>query len=126
MTTVLIVGGKGLKGMKSALEDAGYEVREATKTVEVFDRVKKGEVDVIIVDSNMPTIKTNEMLPGLRRITKIPIIVVGRGGEHALVQSLKAGADYYVSRLVSQQELVERVRALLRREQWNENKRVRI
>jgi two-component system alkaline phosphatase synthesis response regulator PhoP len=55
------------------------------------------------------------LLPLLRRLTESPIIVLGSGGEMAMVRALFQGADFYLTRPVNVRELIARIRALLRR-----------
>ena len=77
-------------------------------------RVMQGNPALIIISEEMPPLDGVELLPLLRRLTASPIIVVGAGGETAVVKALLQGADMYISRPINYRELISRIRALLR------------
>ena len=76
--------------------------------------VMKCSPSLIIMSEEMPPLEGVELLPLLRRLTASPIIVVGAGGETAIVKALLQGADMYISRPINYRELLSRIRALLR------------
>ena len=61
-------------------------------------QVMQGNPALIIMSEEMPPLDGVELLPLLRRLTASPIIVVGSGGETAVVKALLQGADMYISR----------------------------
>ncbi len=77
-------------------------------------QVMQGNPALIIMSEEMPHLDGVELLTLLRRLTASPIIVVGSGGETAVVKALLQGADMYISRPISYRELLSRIRALLR------------
>lgn len=70
---------------------------------------------IIVMSEDMPSLEGVEFLPLLRRLTRAPIIVVGAGGEAAVVRALLQGADMYLRTPPNYRELLSRVRALMRR-----------
>ncbi len=70
---------------------------------------------VVLMAEEMPPLDGVELLPLARRLTSSPIIVVGDGGDTAVVKALLQGADMYLRRPVNYLELLGRIRALARR-----------
>jgi DNA-binding response OmpR family regulator len=98
-----------------ALQDAGFRVTEALESGQGVRNTLDISPRIIIVGEEMPPINGVELLPVLRRLTESPIIVLGSGGEMAMVRALFQGADFYLTRPVNVRELIARIRALLRR-----------
>lgn len=82
---------------------------------------------LVIMSESMPPLDTIELLPLARRLTSSPIIVIGDGGETAVVKCLLQGADVYLSKPVNCRELHIRARSLYRDEsvETNEYSRTR-
>lgn len=101
------------------LEDAGYEVLEATDGEEALTLVSERKPDAVILDWMLPHVSGIEVCRQLRRSTdtrRIPIIMLtARGEEGDRIRGLDSGADDYVTKPFSPTELVARVRAVLRR-----------
>jgi DNA-binding response OmpR family regulator len=114
-TTLIIDADENRESVVPALRDAGYQVIEAVESGEGVRHILDDSPRIIIVGEEMPPIDGVELLPLLRRLTGSPIIVLGSGGEMALVRALFQGADFYLTRPVNLSELLARIRALLRR-----------
>jgi DNA-binding response OmpR family regulator len=99
------------------LED--YEVIEEADSSNAVTLVMGRVPGLILMSEDMPELEGIEPLPLLRRLTVAPIIVVGAGGEAAVVNALLQGADVYLSRPINHQELLIRVRALFRNSNQN-------
>jgi two-component system phosphate regulon response regulator PhoB len=101
------------------LEDAGYDVIEATDGEEALTLVGERRPDVVILDWMLPHVSGIEVCRQLRRsseMRQVPIIMLtARGEEGDRVRGLDSGADDYVTKPFSPSELVARVRAVLRR-----------
>ncbi|MEQ8165051.1 MAG: phosphate regulon transcriptional regulator PhoB [Alphaproteobacteria bacterium] len=101
------------------LEDAGYDVLEATDGEEALTVVSEAKPDVVILDWMLPHVSGIEVCRQLRRSTdsrRMPIIMLtARGEEGDRIRGLDSGADDYVTKPFSPTELVARVRAVLRR-----------
>lgn len=100
------------------LSREGYEVVEAATGTEALDHLRRGDVDVALVDVMLPELDGFELVRRARRETAIPIILVtARGEEASRIAGLELGADDYVVKPFSAPEVVARVRAQLRRVQ---------
>ncbi|HEY4609127.1 MAG TPA: winged helix-turn-helix domain-containing protein, partial [Ilumatobacteraceae bacterium] len=72
--------------------------------------------DLVLLDLGLPTLDGVDVIRGLRGWTSIPIIVLSaRDGDLSKVAALDAGADDYVTKPFSINELLARLRATLRR-----------
>src|SRR5215469_9246347 len=102
--------------LKTTLSSQGYGVRSASDGEEALNEMQAWPPDLIITDLRMPGIDGLELCRRVRVDSRIPIIVLSVKGEEAIkVQALDAGADDYVTKPFSVNELLARVRAALRR-----------
>src|SRR5215469_11335952 len=102
--------------LKTTLSGQGYGVRTAADGEEALQEMKSWEPDVIITDLRMPRMDGLELCRRVRADSRIPIIVLSVKGEETIkVESLDAGADDYITKPFSINELLARVRAALRR-----------
>jgi len=102
--------------LKTTLSSQGYGVRSASDGEEALNEMQTWPPDLIITDLRMPGIDGLELCRRVRVDSRIPIIVLSVKGEEAIkVQALDAGADDYVTKPFSVNELLARVRAALRR-----------
>lgn len=101
------------------LERAGLEVLAASDGEEALMIVSERRVDLVLLDWMMPHMSGIEVCRQLRRkpaTRNIPIIILTARGEEAdRIRGLDTGADDYVSKPFSTDELVARIRAVLRR-----------
>ena len=101
------------------LERAGLEVLAAPDGEEALTIVSERRVDLVLLDWMMPHMSGIEVCRQLRRkpaTRNIPIIILTARGEEAdRIRGLDTGADDYVSKPFSTDELVARIRAVLRR-----------
>lgn len=115
LTALIIDVEDSRRSVVLALQEAGFQVIEALESGEGVKNTLDSSPHVFIVGEEMPQIDGVDLLPVLRRLTDSPIIVLGSGGEMAMVQALLQGADVYLTRPVNIREFMARVRALLRR-----------
>lgn len=102
--------------LRRGLGSDGYEVRSAADAESAMDIYRAWGPDLVITDLAMPDIDGVELCRTLRRASHVPIIILSvRGEEAAKVRALDSGADDYVTKPFSMEELRARVRALLRR-----------
>lgn len=102
--------------LKLALEDEGYEVREAPDGASGLAAFSESEPDLVLLDLRLPDISGFEVCRALRAISIVPIIIVtAQTDTYDLVAGLEAGADDYVMKPVVPKELAARIRAALRR-----------
>lgn len=102
--------------LKTTLSSQGYEVKTAADGETGFDCVFDWKPDLVVTDLSMPGMSGIELCRAIRERSPIPIIVLSvRGEEKNKVEALDAGADDYVTKPFSVNELLARVRANLRR-----------
>ena len=99
------------------LRETGYEVDTAATGVEALRRVEAHVPDLVILDIMLPELDGLEVCRRLRADHPLLYIIMltARTGEIDRVVGLEVGADDYVSKPFSLQELVARVRSALRR-----------
>lgn len=107
--------------MKSYFEKEGYRVFQAFDGQEGLDTFNKENIDLVILDLMLPKIPGEEVIKEIRNQSEIPVIMVSaKVEENNRVDGLRLGADDYVTKPFSPKELVERVKAVLRRiEKYN-------
>lgn len=102
--------------LKTTLSSLGYGTRTAGDGQEALQLMKTWSPDLLITDLRMPNMDGLELCRQVRATSQMPIIVLSvRGEERIKVQALDAGADDYVTKPFSTNELLARVRAALRR-----------
>lgn len=102
--------------LRASLASSGYEVLLARDGVEGFDAFRQSTPDLVITDLFMPRMDGIELTRAIRQTADTPIIVLSvREQESMKVAALDEGADDYVTKPFSMQELLARVRAQLRK-----------
>jgi len=106
-----------LTSVQMALEAEGFAVRTYTDGAEALRGLTANPVDLAILDIKMPRMDGMELLERLRRQTDLPVIfLTSKDDEVDELMGLRMGADDYIKKPFSQRLLIERIRALLRRE----------
>jgi two-component system, OmpR family, KDP operon response regulator KdpE len=102
--------------LKTTLSSQGYGVRTAGDGEEALLAMQDWPPDLVITDLRMPNLGGIELCRQIRAKSRVPIIVLSvKGEERTKVDALDAGADDYVTKPFSVNELLARVRAALRR-----------
>ena len=102
--------------LKTTLSSLGYGTRSASDGLDALHIMGTWSPDLLITDLRMPNMDGLELCRRVRAQSQMPIIVLSvRGEERIKVQALDAGADDYVTKPFSTNELLARVRAALRR-----------
>jgi diguanylate cyclase (GGDEF)-like protein len=105
--------------LRITLETEGYEVIEGHDGQEALDIIKKTTPDLLITDFKMPKIGGDEVCRLLKQdilVQHMPIIMLtGKGDVTDKVHGINAGADDYIVKPFEPQELVARVKMVLRR-----------
>jgi two-component system KDP operon response regulator KdpE len=105
-----------VRGLRVILSNAGYGVEEATTKREALDAVSVRPPDAIVLDLVLPDGDGIEVCEDIRRWSQVPIVVLSAvGDERQKVRALDAGADDYVTKPFGREELLARMRAVLRR-----------
>lgn len=98
------------------LERAGYEVITVADGAAALEWLERQEPELIVLDLMLPKVDGLEITRHVRERGDVPIIMLtARGSETDRIAGLEMGADDYVVKPFSPQELVSRVRAVLRR-----------
>jgi two-component system KDP operon response regulator KdpE len=102
--------------LKTSLTSQGYGIRTASDGEEALHVMKAWMPDLIVTDLRMPNMDGLQLCRRIRTESRIPIIVLSVKGEETIkVEALDAGADDYITKPFSINELLARVRATLRR-----------
>ncbi len=102
--------------LRTALVAGGYTVQDVRSGEEALETLREERPDLAIVDINLPGMSGFEVCREIRETSEVPIIMLSvRNSEGDKVRALDAGADDYVVKPFSTQELLARVRANLRR-----------
>ena len=106
-----------LTSVSIALESEGFKVRTYADGTEALRGIQAHPVDVAVLDIKMPRMDGMELLNRLRENSNLPVIfLTSKDEEVDEVLGLRMGADDYITKPFSQRLLIERIRALLRRE----------
>jgi two-component system KDP operon response regulator KdpE len=104
------------RALRAGLERNGYTVSLAASGEEGLDMAALHPPDIVILDLAMPGIEGLEVCRQLREWTQVPIVVLSvREGESDKIAALDLGADDYLTKPFSLEELLARMRAVLRR-----------
>lgn len=102
--------------LKTSLSSQGYGIRTASDGEEALQMLKDWSPDLIVTDLRMPNVDGLKLCRHIRTESRVPIIVLSVKGEETIkVEALDAGADDYVTKPFSMNELLARIRAALRR-----------
>ena len=102
--------------LRQYLSREGFAVVEAENGLDALSHVRRGGIDLALVDVMLPGLDGFELVRRIRKESTLPIILLtARGEETSRVAGLEVGADDYVVKPFSAPEVVARVRAQLRR-----------
>jgi two-component system, OmpR family, KDP operon response regulator KdpE len=117
MTAVLVVDDRVtlLSALEENLRQHGYEVELAMTGGEALVRIERHPADAVILDLGLPDIGGMRVLRRIRDWSAVPVIVLsGYTDQVQKVAALDAGADDYVSKPFGMDELLARLRVVLR------------
>lgn len=105
-----------IKLLRANLETRGYEVLAAMDGAEALQTLEMELPDLVILDIMMPKMDGFEVCRRIREWSQTPIIMLSaRGDARDKVKCLELGADDYITKPFDTNELISRVRAVLRR-----------
>src|SRR5579883_2496246 len=104
------------------LQFEDYEVLTASDGKQALELIEMHAPDVVLLDVMMPRMDGFTVCQRVREFSSVPIIIVtARGQDQDKVKGLDLGADDYLTKPFSVEELLARVRAVLRRAQFLTN-----
>ena len=112
-----------LTSVTMALEAEGFDVRTFKDGEDALRGMTLKPVDLAVLDIKMPRMDGMELLQKLRKSSAVPVIfLTSKDDEVDEVLGLRMGADDYIRKPFSQRLLIERIRALLRRQELAQDK----
>jgi len=109
------------------LEFEEYEVLPASDGQQALEQVEAHSPDLVLLDVMMPRMDGFTVCERIREFSTVPIIIVtARGQDQDKVRGLDLGADDYLTKPFSVDELLARVRAVLRRAQFTANEQAHV
>ena len=115
---ILVVDDEALlvKGIRFNLRNEGYEVITGSDGLEAVKLVQEQHPDLVVLDVMMPHMDGFALCREIRRTSNVPIIMItARGEDFERVMGLDIGADDYIVKPFSGEEVMARIRAILRR-----------
>ncbi len=105
-----------LSSLRAALEAEGYKVRTYNDGAEAYEKLTEEPADLGVFDIKMPRMDGMELLRRVRQQSDMPVIfLTSKDEEIDELFGLKMGADDYIGKPFSLRLVVERVKAILRR-----------
>jgi two-component system KDP operon response regulator KdpE len=105
-----------VRGLKVILRGAGYAVETASTKKDALDTVAVRPPDAVVLDLVLPDGSGVDVCTEIREWSALPILVLSAvGDEREKVRALDAGADDYITKPFGTDELLARLRAVLRR-----------
>ena len=112
-----------LNFLRSNLRALGYEVVTASNGLEALEQFHASHPDLILLDILMPEMNGLDVLKEIRGFSMVPVIFLSaKGNERDKIAGLDMGADDYIPKPFSPDELVSRIEAVMRRFRPNEPK----
>lgn len=100
----------------NVLAGLGHDVAAARTAMEGLDLIVRRGPDVVVLDLGLPDLDGTELLRMIRSVSEVPVVIItARDDEAEIVRTLDAGADDYVVKPFTTEQLAARVRAVLRR-----------
>jgi DNA-binding response OmpR family regulator len=117
MTILVVEDEPSIREVEIAyLSEAGYEVVAVSDGREALDAFQKHELDLAIIDLNLPGVSGLEVCKIIRETSALPILIVtARNSDEDEMKGFEIGADDYIKKPFNPNVLVARVQALLRR-----------
>lgn len=99
-----------------ALEHEGYQVTTAHNGAQALERFQQERPQIVVLDWMLPDLDGIQVCQKIRQASSVPVLMLTARGEwEDRVKGLDAGADDYLTKPFKYQELLARIRAILRR-----------
>lgn len=118
MTSVVVVEDDGQirDALIRSLADRGYFARGSASGLDGLSVIVDTKPDVVLLDLGLPDIDGEDLLRMIRAVSSVPVVVItARDEDEKVVRTLDAGADDYVIKPFSANQVAARIRAVLRR-----------
>ena len=114
--------------LKAVLEDAGYKVITAKNGIDALDVIDKDHIDLIVLDIMMPKMDGYELTRSLREANNsLPILMISAkqlpADKH---KGFMVGTDDYITKPIDDEEMLYRIKALLRRAKIVSERKIQI
>ncbi len=109
-----------IKLLRLYLREEGYEIVAARDGREALDRFRTESPDLVLLDLMMPELGGFEVCTEIRKSSDVPVIMLtARSDDVDKIVGLEMGADDYITKPFNPREVVARVKAALRRREWD-------
>ena len=109
------------------LDKAGFDTIEAANAEEALDIVENQYIDLAVVDIMMPGMDGFELVEQMRQYREFPVIMLtAKSQSKDKLRGFSLGIDHYVTKPFDQDELMERVKTILKRYSINSSNVVKI
>jgi class 3 adenylate cyclase/CheY-like chemotaxis protein len=125
MSTILVVDDQpqNVRLLEAVLQPHGYDVIHTASGGEALDAVSRCAPDLVLLDVEMPGMNGYEVCRRLRedeRTAFLPVVMVTSHAQEVRADALAAGADDFITKPFNQQELLARLRSLLRIKRYHD------
>ena len=103
--------------LEAILAPRGYDVRTASSGEEALAALEKDDIDLVLLDIVMPGMDGYQVCREIREkpgTAYLPVVMVTASGDEQKIEALEAGADDFLTKPVSKNELLARVASLAR------------
>ncbi|MCF7924970.1 MAG: response regulator transcription factor [Candidatus Izimaplasma sp.] len=106
--------------VRLSLQDHKFDVKSTTLGLEGLEYIKDNTYDLILLDLGLPDIDGVILIDKIREVSEIPIIIISaRFKEDEKVEALEKGADDFLTKPFGVNELIARIKVVLKRYQTN-------
>lgn len=104
------------EALARALAQRGHDIRSSASGLEGVEEALDEPVELVVLDLGLPDVDGIDVLKMIRSVSSVPVVIAtARDDEAEIVRALDAGADDYVVKPFSSDQLDARIRAVLRR-----------
>ncbi len=114
---------QNIRLLEAVLGSNGYDVRSASSGPEALERVREDVPDIVLLDIQMPGMNGYEVCRRLRENAAtqfLPVVMVTSSDQEVRVNAIEAGADDFIIKPFNKQELLARVRSLVRIKRYHD------